>query len=604
MSESESPQARRAPTADPLEPDQRVGTTIDGRYRLTELIGQGGMGAVYRGEHTTIRRPVAVKLLHSQLVQVPELARRFEREAYAVGRIDHPNCVNVSDFGRLADGSLFLVMEYLEGETLGDRLDRDGRLPPERALRVLRHVVSGLGHAHRAGIVHRDVKPDNVILVEHGGDPDFAKVLDFGIAKVIGATDGHHDDKLTAAGIAFGTPTYLSPEQAVGDEAGPAADLYSATVMFYEMLTGKPPFHSADKLELLAMHASKEPPPLWERLPQVALPAEVEDLIASGLAKRPARRFPDADTYLTAIDRAITALGSTPPPRALTGDPFTPPPDLRTPTPVPPITEVVSPAPRRKRPPRGALVGGGLAVVAVAIIAALATSAGEPEPEGWELPEVTEASRAAEASLSRGAPDETIEILGRDPATIAGDAQAQLQLGHAHASRSDYDQAIEAYRKALALEPSLVHDAALRANLELMSDDDGPVLVEAVGLLIVFGDDDAARTRLVELTTSEDAAVRRQALPLAEALGVGDRVDRVAVFTLDLRRGKSCEERREAVAKLRALGDPRAIPALEKARKRPAGSRWRRYNANACLKQQAEDAVKYLRSLSRDAGPR
>ncbi|MBP6843904.1 MAG: serine/threonine protein kinase, partial [Kofleriaceae bacterium] len=190
---------------------------IDGRYRLDALLGKGGMGVVYRGEHVAIRRAVAVKLLHPTLAAMPELRSRFEREAIAIGRIDHPNCVDVSDFGKLEDGSLFLVMELLDGRSLGDLMDADAPIAPHRALAILRHVLSGLGHAHAAGIVHRDVKPENVYLVPKDGDPDFAKILDFGIAKVIGGGEIDDGVKLTQAGVAFGTPIYMSPEQAIGN---------------------------------------------------------------------------------------------------------------------------------------------------------------------------------------------------------------------------------------------------------------------------------------------------------------------------------------------------------------------------------------------------
>ena len=183
--------------------DERVGTVIDGRYRIDALVGRGGMGVVYKAEHVAIRRTVALKLVHGSLAGVPELRSRFEREARAIGTIEHPNCVNVSDFGALDDGSLFLVMEFLDGRSLGEVLEREHHLRPRRALRILRNVLTGLAHAHQMGVVHRDIKPDNIFLTGSGSD-EGAKILDFGIAKVV---DGAEDDvKLTQAGVAFGTP--------------------------------------------------------------------------------------------------------------------------------------------------------------------------------------------------------------------------------------------------------------------------------------------------------------------------------------------------------------------------------------------------------------
>jgi serine/threonine protein kinase len=299
----------RVKTAPPAQDDRgRLGTVIDGRYRLDALLGKGGMGVVYRGEHVAIRRAVAVKLLHPTLAAMPELRSRFEREAIAIGRIDHPNCVDVSDFGKLEDGSLFLVMELLDGRSLGDLMDADAPIAPHRALAILRHVLRGLGHAHAAGIVHRDVKPENVYLVPKDGDPDFAKILDFGIAKVIGGGEIDDGVKLTQAGVAFGTPIYMSPEQAIGNPLDGRSDLYAASVMAYEMICGRPPFYSDDKLEILSMHTTRPPPPMSDTLaavlgrPAPPVPAAVEQLIARGLAKRPEERYPDAAAYVAAIE--------------------------------------------------------------------------------------------------------------------------------------------------------------------------------------------------------------------------------------------------------------------------------------------------------------
>ncbi|MBT8496383.1 MAG: serine/threonine protein kinase, partial [Deltaproteobacteria bacterium] len=223
------------------DPEEMVGHVIDERYRLKRFISQGGMGAVFEAEHVTIQKSIAVKILHPSLVQVPELVQRFEREAFAIGRIDHPNCIRVSDFGKLDDGALFLVMEFLDGVSLADRIDDGGPLSTEHALRILRHVVRGLAHVHRAGIVHRDVKPENIVLVDKDDDEDFAKLLDFGIAKLVGEAQRPDDHQLTQAGIAFGTPNYMSPEQTLGDSVDGRSDLYQATVVLFEMLAGRPP---------------------------------------------------------------------------------------------------------------------------------------------------------------------------------------------------------------------------------------------------------------------------------------------------------------------------------------------------------------------------
>jgi serine/threonine-protein kinase len=191
---------------------------LDSRYRITGVLGSGGMGCVYLAEHVSIQRPLALKLLHPAVGEIDEVTKRFEREAFAIGRVDHPNCVNVSDFGKLDDGTFYMVLELLDGVLLFDLLERQERLGWKRVLHIGRHILSALDYAHGAGIIHRDIKPENVILVEQSGDPDFAKILDFGIAKL-------HDDakpetdtapltndaKLTQHGVTIGTPTYIAP---------------------------------------------------------------------------------------------------------------------------------------------------------------------------------------------------------------------------------------------------------------------------------------------------------------------------------------------------------------------------------------------------------
>ncbi|HEY4160206.1 MAG TPA: serine/threonine-protein kinase, partial [Polyangiaceae bacterium] len=196
--------------------DTLIGTTLAGRYRVERLLGSGGMGAVYQAEHVHMRKAVAVKVLHREMMIVPEVVARFEREAVAAGRIQHPNVASATDFGRLDDGAFYLVLEFVEGHSLTKLLSTEGALPPERALRITRQIVDALAAAHAANVVHRDLKPDNVMLVSKEGEGDFVKVLDFGIAKVSGEGSGDQP-ALTKIGTVFGTPEYMSPEQARGE---------------------------------------------------------------------------------------------------------------------------------------------------------------------------------------------------------------------------------------------------------------------------------------------------------------------------------------------------------------------------------------------------
>jgi serine/threonine protein kinase len=286
-----------------------IGSVLDGRYRVDSVLGVGGMGRVYKAEHTGIGRAVAIKVLHARLGGSSEAAKRFQREAMASGRLDHPNIVGVSDFGTLDDGSLYLVMEALEGESLGTRLERDKRIPWPESLAIIKSVLAGLRHAHDKGVVHRDIKPDNIFLAKKDGE-QIIKILDFGIAKLYA---GNADDPATTrAGLTVGTPAYLSPEQAVGGAITPASDLYSTSIVLYEMLAGRAPFLDDEPLAMLTAHVSKDPPPFSEVAPDLELPQGIEAIIQHGLAKVSAERIGSALDYMQQLDEAVRAAGFDP----------------------------------------------------------------------------------------------------------------------------------------------------------------------------------------------------------------------------------------------------------------------------------------------------
>jgi serine/threonine protein kinase len=231
-----------------------VGYIIDGRYRVEGVLGRGGMGVVYRARHEVIDKVVAVKILLP--TEDPDVVERFVNEARAATAIGNAHIVDTIDFGALPDGSTYFVMEHLEGETLARRLKRDKFLPVAHALAVTRQIGEGIGAAHRAGIVHRDLKPENIFLVKRDGEDDFVKLLDFGIAKIQSA-----QNRITRAGTIFGTPHYMSPEQAAGTDVDPRTDLYSLGIMLYEMLSGRVPFDAENPMGLLTQHLYTEPTP-------------------------------------------------------------------------------------------------------------------------------------------------------------------------------------------------------------------------------------------------------------------------------------------------------------------------------------------------------
>ena len=243
-----------------------VGEVVADRYRIDAVLGEGGMGVVYRAEHLHLRKPHALKVLLPQWSATPEVMARFEREAIVAGKIASPHVVAATDFGRLPDGAFFLVMEYVDGRTLRAALQA-GALDPTRARHILGGVVSALHAAHALGIVHRDLKPENIMLVERDGDRDFVKVLDFGIAKVQGfgvdatpATSAT-STPLTQMGAVIGTAEYMSPEQAMGQPVDARSDLYSAGVVLFEMLTGHCPF-AGSAITVLRQHVIADAPVL------------------------------------------------------------------------------------------------------------------------------------------------------------------------------------------------------------------------------------------------------------------------------------------------------------------------------------------------------
>ncbi len=282
--------------------------TLDDRYRILSPLGKGGMGEVFLGEHIRIGRQVAIKILSPSLAESDGFLARFEREAVAAGRLDHPNCVPVTDSGYLKDGTAYLVMELVNGRSLGSLLEQEGpQLDPVRSLRIIRHVLMGLGHAHEVGIVHRDIKPDNIMLCERDGDTDFARVLDFGIAKLRNS-DAENHLTLTQAGIMIGTPNYLSPEQALGEQTDHRSDLYSCSVLLFEMLCGRPPFVANSPIGVLTKHASAAVPRLWDIAPHLGKYPALDALVQRGLAKERSDRFQNAANYLGEIDRVLSAI--------------------------------------------------------------------------------------------------------------------------------------------------------------------------------------------------------------------------------------------------------------------------------------------------------
>ncbi len=287
------------------EHDPLVGKTVAGRYEIVERLGVGGMGTVYRARQKGLVRDVALKILKREVSTNPDAVARFQREAKAMSLLAHPNTVRVFDFGQTPDGLLYLAMELLEGETLGERFQREPRLPPEEAIEIARQILSSLHEAHSKGLVHRDMKPDNIFLAELEGHEELVvKVLDFGIAKAWSG-DVQLDQHETQAGTVFGTPRYMSPEQAQGHPLDPRSDLYSVGILLYQMLTGTPPFVDDDAVVVMAKHIREKPVPVRRRAPDVPIPASLERIVTKALQKDPDLRFQDAPAFDAALQASL-----------------------------------------------------------------------------------------------------------------------------------------------------------------------------------------------------------------------------------------------------------------------------------------------------------
>jgi eukaryotic-like serine/threonine-protein kinase len=359
--------------------DPLVGKTLVNRYLISRKLGEGGMGSVYLASHIVLEKQVALKVLHGEYARKPDLVERFMQEAKAASRIRHENVIDISDFGVTEDGFVFFAMELLKGNDLHELVARarlDGQvLPWDRSRHIFLQICAALAAAHSHGIVHRDLKPENIYLIEFLGRPDFVKLLDFGIAKLSEPDGGER--KLTRTGMLFGTPEYMSPEQARGDKVDHRVDIYAMACILFQLLTGRVPFEAENFMGVLSLHLT-EPPP---EIPPAALercgaPREVAAIVARGLSKKPADRWQTIEDMAHAI-RSLGGEVFEEPQLA----PATIPPRTRTQwTGVPEIPLADEPARSRSKLPF--VIGGVVLAAAAAVAGVLVTrSPAQPQPQ-------------------------------------------------------------------------------------------------------------------------------------------------------------------------------------------------------------------------------
>ena len=591
--------------------DPLIGAVVGERYRIVNRIGVGGIGAVYRAEHTMMRRDLAIKVLLSELGGREEFARRFEREAESASRLAHPNIITVTDFGRTPDGSLFLAMEFLAGDSLTAVIDQ-GPLPRERALAIVRQILRGLDHAHAAGVVHRDLKPDNIMLVERDGQRDVVKILDFGIAKVTEPTSGQ--EVLTQAGVIFGTPEYLSPEQAVGESVDARADLYATGVILYEMLAGRRPFESEDKVKIISMHLSYAPPRIREVNPTVDVPFALEQVVLQALEKHRENRFASATAFLQALEDSEAVVDPALPFEIDATSPRIPVDavmanaagDFATPSP--------TGAPGRPRRPIVAATAlvvalGALGAVGYRIrahhrgsgVAALSSSPAEPAPVAPALAtELKKVESLLEAGNTAAAKLTLEEQLSKRP----DDARIHYMLGRVAFSDNRHADGLASYRQAITLDPGFRGDPVLLAHVDtaLAEPRHAPAALD-----LIIDKIGSPAADLLEKVANEgsDLARRRRAATALHEMGKDQKVDRVSLLILELKKASTCEERKDLVAELRAAGDTRALPALKSLRARGGSGLGRLMSrlggggaGTACMKKELADAIKELEEKS------
>ena len=588
-------------SAPEVPPTQRIGTIISGRYRIESLLGEGGMGAVYLAEHTSMRKRVALKLLHADMGQHPDVVTRFEREAMAASHISHVHVAGATDFGKTEDGILYLVLEYVEGTNLRDAVGAaPSGFPVVRSLRIARQMSLALEAAHEAGIVHRDLKPENVMLVAKGDDPDFVKVLDFGIAKISDAAmaeRGTSNTPITRAGTILGTPEYMSPEQGIGDAVTHSADLYALGVMMFEMLTGKLPFDPPDRFQMISHHIVAPLPPMIVRAPDVEIPPSVEALVKKLLAKDPKDRYPNARALIEAIDAEGTALGldvgggpsaSAPPPLGPV-DAFaqtthgTPAPSRRELEGRTTALEIFRGLSHRTQMIFAAAVPLAIALVIVVIVIAV-VSGKRP---------ITDAAPDASASVSAApvpttAPDARVDAAaGSAPALSAlsmefpKDLALARRVPFAWASAGKPDEAMKSVRSLLAVDDTAASDPKIIELVKGVAEKETPSEADEDAYALLEGPLGAKGVdALIELAPKRFRAQKSLGKPDVRA-----HASPASSLLIDMRDARTCQAKRDLMPSAKDVGDQRALPFLKQLRSTTGCGILKRFDCWGCLRK-------------------
>jgi serine/threonine-protein kinase len=542
----------------PQETGLKPGELVGERYRVVSELGAGGMGTVYRVEHILMAKEMAMKLLRPELSIIPQIVERFEREARSASRLDNEHIVRVTDFGRAPNGALFLVMELLEGESLTHRLKTAGAMPPADALELVDQILTALEHAHANGVVHRDLKPDNMMLVRRDHRV-IIKILDFGLAKMTTGAGAENGPTLTQAGMVFGTPRYMAPEQAAAEPVDERTDLYAVGVILFEMLAGRPPFVAENAVDLLTAHLTQPVPPLEGH----AATPSLEAMINRAMQKHRKDRYESAAAFRAAVNETRSSL-----PDYIAG--FLPPVSADTRLADTKISNTVvkrgPSAIQSMVPAPKANISAILLAVAVAIIAGISIFIFSGDEE-------TSAHTKAEAAIASGDLSSARAILGQLIAQDARDARTQVLLGHVNVAEGDFVIAADAYKLALELDGSSTRDPVMVANIRRIVEKNkksGGALVMALALHA----DDTATVLLTELAQNAPTQrMRNHAFQALERLGQTARLDLVNYLSVELEKigAKACKTRKWYVDRLVQVDDPRVLATLKREKARKGG---------------------------------
>lgn len=581
------------------DPTALIGAIVGERYRLIELVGRGGMGTVYRAEHIHIRKAFALKVLHRELTHHAEAVKRFEREAIAAGRIEHPNVATAIDFGRLPNGAFYLVLDYVQGGTLRQLLATEKSLSMARAVHIARQIASALAAAHGAGVVHRDLKPDNVMLVESSVEADWIKVLDFGVAK-LRTEEVAEEAAITRFGTVFGTPDYMSPEQALGQSVDDRSDLYALGIILYEMLAGKTPFADQQLVNVLTRQITEQPPPL----PDKVFPA-LRQLVMELLAKQPSERPANAELVVQRLDELIPRLPAVAdrerrlkndePSRATNALGYGET-ELRgargTDENLARASTLPAPAPGLIRywynarswwlsrtrkwiraPRRGVLLALVLALLLATILGLMRASGPRTAapPQLSAAPETPQEDRAAKdlqalIERARSGDASALEQLEQRSDADRG-ASEWLVLAAARARAKRWPESVAAYERALLMEPGYatgarlqgdIFNAALEPQTTVAAMDLAANHLGSAGFDLLYALADAGSSGRLPRTDA------RRAKTLVESDRAAPMLSPALHVTLRVERARGCQELKTVLAEIESSGDQRTYRALQR----------------------------------------